>query len=601
MNAGAAATLRLARCAVWTLIATCLPFADASAQAAPDPVAIRVPRPFAIELGARHRDSIKPDESPLSDLLGAVFAGTHAITHDLVDPARLGINRITFSAWPGAANTGAPVARLTVPLLVLPYGQTPVGESIPERATGSNNAARVLRDGDGTLHLAWLEASAGRHRVMYRRGTQTGADGLTLWAAPAQAISDVEATPSNAPVAMTRMGDGILVAWQGKDGVVLQRIVGQGDAWRLEPAVATGIAGAGAESGVSLAVHGDEIIVLTPAGDLARSSDGGASWRSDPVPVPEDARGAKPQNAAMDVDRRGIVHVVFALRHDDQHETLRYARHEASRGWADGHEVLADAPEWRRAGDAGRILADSPVVRVDARDAIHVAWHGTVNTRDPGKHEVFYRLRPAEGDGWGAWRPVQALWPNTPGVSRGSFAPSLALDATTDTAIVVTTFANERDHWETGARLLRDGAPRGDRIFLSRLRAEAATTTTSIRFPSASPMIHRPMSGGAWLDLLQTVTLPEELKAPNTFVHQSVDLDRLLSADAGARRGSTLEDMLQETRTIALTAAATLGALLVVALLITLAGRRRQARVTSGRRRSPRRRPPTGDAGREPR
>ncbi|MBL8701895.1 MAG: hypothetical protein JNK67_26165 [Alphaproteobacteria bacterium] len=567
--------------------------AQMPAQPTPEAATIRVPQPFAIELAPRHRDSIRPDETPLAELLGAAFAGTATVTHDLVDAARLGITRVTFTARQDAAASGPALARRTLPLLVLPFGQTPIGVSGDERATASNNAARILRDDTGRLHVAWLEAIEGRVRVMYLRGAPRDGGGATAWEAPPEPLSDPASTPWNAYVAIAPMPDGVIVAWQGGDGVVLRRIARRGEEWRVAPPIATRIAGDGPEMGVSLVARADEIAMLTPSGLLARSGDGGLSWRTAAIPLPP---GGKPKNIAMDVDRRGNLHVVYALPAGDDHWALRYVRHEPAAGWTDAQDMLADSPAWRRPTAPGQILADFPTLRVDRRDGLHVAWHGTANTRAFGKDEAFYRHRPAEAGSWGAWQPIQALWPNAPDVSQAAFAPSLSLDPATDSAVAVTFFVNARGAWETGARLLRDGALHGDRIFLSRKRAEGAVMPTEIWFASAAPIVHRPTSGGAWLEMVQTVKLPAELAAHHVIVHQGADLERVLSADSGVPRTHDVAMLLEDGGTLAAIASAMLAALLASALVIVGVARRRRQVTAMPRRRPGHRRGPRDGA-----
>jgi len=364
---------------------------------APPPIFLR--KPFAIELPIGARGSLAPNESPLVDLLGAAIAGPLRVTHDHIGPAKLGVTPITFTAWAAAPNASAVVTRTTMPLLILPYGQTSIGVSINERASASNNIARVVRDESGTLHVAWLEARAGgRISVMYRRGPGRLGSTEAQWDLPAQSLSDERTVFWNAYVGLTVIPGGVLTSWQGPKGIVLRRIMASPAGWRLEPPIQTGIPSTGHEMGPSLVARGNEIALLTPAGLLARSADRGATWSSEMTPFPP---GQQPKNMAMDADSQGRLHVAFAWMIDDQYWELRYVRRETDGRWVDAQNVLADVPRWQRPNDAGQVLADFPSIRIDHRDGIHVAWHGTATTRKFGADEnhYCYRAAAAGGDG----------------------------------------------------------------------------------------------------------------------------------------------------------------------------------------------------------
>lgn len=495
------------------------------------PPAIFLPEPFAIELPIGARGSLAPNESPLVDLLGAAIAGPLRVTHDLIGPAKLGVTPITFTAWAGAPNASAVVTRTTMPLLILPYGQTPIGVSTDERASASNNIARVVRDESGTLHVAWLEARAGgRASVMYRRGPGRLGSTEAQWDLPAQSLSDERTMSLNAYVGLTVIPGGVMASWQGPDGIVLRRIMASPAGWRPEPPIQTGVPSTGREMGPSVVARGNEIALLTPAGLLARSTDRGATWTTETTPFPP---GKQPKNMAMDADSQGRLHIAFAWMIDDQYWELRYVRRETDGKWVDAQNVLADVPRWQRPNDAGQVLADFPSIRIDHRDGIHLAWHGTATTRKFGGDETHYRYRAAAaGGGWENWRAEQTLWPNDPALSRGAYGPAMSLDAATDSVIALSFFVDGGDFEHTGLRFLRGGELRGDPIILSKLRTDGAAMPLWYWFPSVLPNIHRPASGGAWIDVLQNVQLGREQKPPHVIVYQSADLGGWLDGKA---------------------------------------------------------------------
>jgi len=497
--------------------------------AAPPPPRVVLPEPFAVELPGPGQATIRPEDSPLAELLASAFAGGLTVTHDLVAAAKLGMTKVTFTAWPGAPGAGRAEFTTTVPLLVLPHGQKPVGVSTEERATGSNNTPKIVRDDSGAIHMAWLEAGSHGTRVMYQRGYTRGPEARVQWDGPSVALNDGLQTPWNAYVGVTSVPGGAIVAWQGAEGVMLRRIIAGAAGWQIAPPVATSVASQGRELGPIVLTHAGALFLLTPDCQLAKSTDNGTTWKSEPVPVPP---GARVKNISADMDGQGSIHAVFVSLVSDRYWELRYVRRTPAGDWVDAHNVLGDVKAWRAAED-GHVLADFPTIQVDPKQGIHVAWHGTANTREYGKDETFYRYRPAGGkQDWGGWREVQLLWPADRVEFFGSFAPSLALDPATDAVIAVSFFVNKRDGWETGAVQLRGGKIVKDRLRLSRAglpgAAPESDAQTAIWFPSAAPTVHRPGSGTAWLDVIETMKLPPEAKMPHVIVYQATDVSRWL-------------------------------------------------------------------------
>jgi hypothetical protein len=289
-----------------------------------------------------------------------------------------------------------------------------------------------------------------------------------------------------------------------------------------------------------LAVRGDdEIHVLTPTGNYALSTDGGASWTNDRMPVPA---GMGMKNPAIDVDGQGNVHIVFtgSVRRPPKWSSskpnrgywqLRYIRRENGQ-WVDPHDVLAAFSRWREPTDDSDMLSDWADIAADKRGNLHVVWHGTVNTRIYGNDEAYYSSRSiAVAGGWGSWSEPQPLRPVDAAKNEFfSFAPSLSLDDAGNLAVAVVFFDTTRGHHvlDVDARLIRNGKVEGAPIVLSRLArlpgAGAKSQGLSSWFPVANPRLFRRAAGDIWLDVLSTVVPPEHHKSPTYVIYQRVEL-----------------------------------------------------------------------------
>jgi hypothetical protein len=520
------------------------PAASASRTVSPPrPVGITLPEVLAIELPAADMTEIAPAASPLRELLDSAAASGLRVTHDQAGPLPVGATSVTWTGW--RSLTGADVAETTRSafVYVFPFGQTPAGVSQRRDATGGNNSSKVIRDAEGKVHVAWLDADRPGtvSGVFYRRGVHDVATGAFTWDGP-----PVRVSPERSPaehLGLAASPGAIHFAWYAHERAWYRRLVHAGGAWRFDPIRETGATGRAGDTGPSIAVRGDdEVHVLTYTGRYAVSKDGGVRFAVEQVPWPP---GGKKKNPALAIDAQGNIHVVFVLlaRALDQgrgsYWQLWYIRREAGGRWVDPHEILTASPEWRDGGLSRDVLADWPDIAVDARGDIHVAWHGTANTGAYGRDEPFYIRRPAIGRGeWGAWEPPTSLRPvNRAGRQSFGFAPSLSMDPAAD-GVVATVFFETPDLprgvFDSDAVLLRSGRIAAPPVALSRmaetaLRQGKTADALSAWFPTAAPHLFRSPDGRVWLDVLYTAHTPEPHQSSSYVIYQRRDITELVN------------------------------------------------------------------------
>lgn len=508
---------------------------------------IELPALLAIELPQEGMTDIAPTASPLRELLAAARMGEARVSHDQVKPLPIGATQVTWTAWAGVVGSPPVLAVRKAYVYVLPWGQTPVGLSGDDRATGGNHSAKIVRDSAGKLHMVWLDSDRPGvgSRVMYRRAAQDPHTGRVIWETDALRVSDATNEVGNSYTGIEASEDAVHIAWYGRSSVQYRRAVRRGGVWSFEPTRDTGVRGSSGDDGPDLGVRGDaEIHVLSPSGGYAFSTNGGLRWRLDHVPW---TRGPI-KGTALAVDSQGNAHVTFTAMirspkewstksPNDGYWELRYVRRQAGGGWMDAQNVLAGHPEWADARNGQDVLVDWSDVAVDANGAIHIVWHGSANTRLFGSDEAFYVRRPATAPGsWGAWGGVQALHP----IERArrqyfSFAPSLCVDPATDTALAVVFFdvTDADQRFDVDARVVRGGVVEGAPIALSRLAVaavEAGRTedAPSVWFPSAAPRLYRDARSRAWLDVLGTLVTPQRHASPHYVVYMRHDVTERL-------------------------------------------------------------------------
>jgi hypothetical protein len=518
----------------------------AAAAKAPAGAVIQLPEMLAVELPAPGMASIAPDASPIRELLGAASAGGAQVTHDRLDPLLPGPTRVTWTAWEGAPRQSAVRATRTEYVYVFPYGQTPVGVSGDDHATAANRAPKVVRDASGALHMAWLDS--GRpgvsSRVMYRHARPDAQTGVLAWSGEALHISAPPAEGRHSYVAVEASPRAVHFAWAAGESVFYRRLANVNGTWTWGDIRHTGIAGRGHDASPDIAVRGDdEIHLLSVNGRYGVSTDGGRSWRLDQVPRP-----AGLKNPSLAVDAQGNAHVAFTAlvrsapnfsssKPSGGYWQLRYVRRQATGGWVDAQDVLAESPEWGDPRAQTDVLVDWCDIAVDGSGALHVAFHGTANTGIYGNDEAFVVRRAATGPGaWSRWERPQPLHPIKADAAHFfSYAPSISVDPTGDAIVSVVFFGVAPDGryvFDTAARLLRAGRLVGPPIPLSGLARAAFTggqpqEAPSVWFPVAAPRLHRGSDGRVWLDVLQTVATPSRQRSVHYVVYQRRELTEL--------------------------------------------------------------------------
>ena len=515
--------------------------------AAPKPTEdeIRLPDPFAVELPAGAAQ-LAPDAAPLRALLAAVNAGALTVTHDIRQPLAVGPHRITFNAWTGPANSGAPHLTKSATLFVLPHGQTPVGVTGTDHALAGNNSVKIARDASGRVHMVWLDAGRPGQpsAVMYRRAT-TDAAGAVTWEVAPQRLNDARSEAGNAFVGLAVTGGAVHVIWQANGTIRYRRLRATAEGWTLEPIRDTGTRSEGGDVGPAMdAASDDEIHVIAPQGGYGLSKDGGLRWLRGNVPL----GGMRSKATSIAVDRQGNAHVAYSVlvrdpqrpseqRASDGYWEMRYVRRTVDGTWVDAQNVLAGYAQWATPSDGSDVLVDWIRLAVDAGGNLHAVWHGTANTRIYGNDEPFYIRRDAAGtNAWQSrWQTPLQIYKTDRVKERFAYAPTFAFDG--DAAVAVTFYeVMDRGHsagFDSVARIIRRGVADGAPLPLTRAVQAAVAAgkpelALSTWFPAAAPRIYRAADGRAWLDLLHDFQVDANTGAPDLIVYQRVDLTDVL-------------------------------------------------------------------------
>lgn len=231
---------------------------------------ISLPELLAVELPSYGMTDIADSESPMAGLLASADAGGLAVTHDragFLFP--VGGTEVAWTAWDGEPYASGIAAAATAYVYVFRHGETPVGVTADDRATAGNHSANVVRDGSGTVHVAWLDsgrAGAG-DRVMYRRGVQDEAMGVVTWEADPVRVSNGTGESSRSHVAMAASDGAVHFAWYEDSTNWYRRLVRTGAApayvWTFEDPVDLAVSGSMSDNGPDIcAVSDAEVYVL---------------------------------------------------------------------------------------------------------------------------------------------------------------------------------------------------------------------------------------------------------------------------------------------------------------------------------------------------
>lgn len=358
----------------------------------------------------------------------------------------------------------------------------------------------------GEVLVAWSDDRDGVAAVWVRRSP----DGGATWTEPPVRLGDPEA-PAERP-ALACAGGGALIAWEDqREGDLLRptvyvaRTTDGGATWRPEAAIAS-TAGAFQQLEPSVAAEGDERAVVWYGDDngsydvfVARSSDGGASW-GEAVRVDADAPGSA-----------WSAHPVVGIRGDEVHVAWEDRRSGVSDAYAAASRDGGDTFEVDQRLDDGDAGSYAPALLVSAATAVDVAWH---DGRDGDAYEVY--LAHSDDRGRTFAEPVRLSTGEPPG-TLDAVLPRLA--AADDGVVHVVFYAASRGGYHVQHRTLTDGVPSAPTT------VDRAPALALARYPVLA------VSGSdvvvAWQD--DRVT-PEEGKADLYYSH-SVDGGTTFGAD----------------------------------------------------------------------
>jgi hypothetical protein len=502
---------------------------------------ITLPELLAIELPAGMTE-LAPSDPPLRALLAAASSGQRQVTADLRHSVKAGATRVT---WTADAANGAAAATRAATVFVLPTGLTQAGVSGDENATAGNNAVHIARDNSGHVHMVWVDSGreGGKTGPVYRRAT-TSADGAVQFETPPTYIA--EATPGEwtAYPSLAVAGDAVYLVWQGGGTARTRRLSLGPSGYSWGPVRDTGAKSDGRDIGPAIVADAKAIHVITPSGIYALSTDGGATWKTEPMPIPA---GQRTKTASLTIgpggdpggDPAGDVTVAFssvvrAVKDTAKNEgsggywQLRTIVRKANGTWTGARDALEDWPAWGEPVTAQDALADWVRIDADSAGAMHLVWHGTAASRIYGNDEANYSYRPLNGD----WTRPFPLVPRDP--SRGikfSFAPSLAIEGERALAAVFYD-VYDGDKWggfDAVLMPLWHGAPNGIALPLSRFVRDSIEQKTpdfalSSRFPAVAPGVFHAPDGRAWLDVLEALIPMGVPDSAKLIVYHRVDV-----------------------------------------------------------------------------
>ena len=314
--------------------------------------------------------------------------------------------------------------------IVLPPGFSQVGMSGDENATAGNNATRIAHDSAGRVHMVWVDSGRDGAKTgpVYRRA-KVAADGTVQFEIAPVYVADATPGDWNAYPALAMVGDVVHVVWQGGGTARTRRLTG--DTWG--PVVDTGAKSDGRDVGPSIQADATGVRVVTPSGQFAQSTDGGATWKTEPVPLPA---GQHMKTASIAADPAGGIVVAFSSDLRDPKDTaknegsggywqLRTIRRTADGTWTDATDVLGAFPGWGAPMGANDSLADWVRIGTDSAGGQHLLWHGTGISHIYGNDQAYYAYRAPKGP----WQtPIPLVRRDDATGVKFSFAPSLTLD-----------------------------------------------------------------------------------------------------------------------------------------------------------------------------
>lgn len=515
----------------------------------------------ALEL-ASGETTILGTDLRMQEVLNSASAGGLTCTANLSinQQFSIGPTDVNWSIWAGAANSSTLLETGTTFVLVLPYGQTPVGVSGPvddtfdnngdlvddnySRAISGNNSTGIVRDASGGIHIAWFDGEIGRpYRIWYRRGTQNATTGATTWTTPVDVANGLAEYQSF--VALAVSANVVHFAWPTSgtfnaitksDYIMYRRLVNTGGIWAFEAIENTGLRGYSHDNGCDIAAFtDDEIHIVARNRDNLTNFDygyrlaGASTWFKESFNVTSiGAIGYK--YPAITVDHRGDVHVVFTalIRNGNNWPQIANAisyywnawyLHRprptlvTPGTWSESHNALATYPDWQDHESNGQpfrdIAADWFDIQTDFDGNIYMAWHGTALNFAVGKDDAFITRRTFAYDGSNTgFESPQALFVATgsPNNLGYSWAPSICADKNNMVFPVffykkngIPEFMNYSD-MDSAYRVMRNG------VFVdggSKPLSKMADLNITTGFADTTPHLFRHSNGKAWLDVLQ--------------------------------------------------------------------------------------------------
>ncbi|HME23038.1 MAG TPA: hypothetical protein VKI44_17175 [Acetobacteraceae bacterium] len=292
----------------------------------------------------------------------------------------------------------------------------------------------------------------------------------------------------------------------------------------------------GRDIGPAMAARVDDVHIVTPGGGHVMSTNGGVSWKEDPMPLPPNGQA---KTASVAIDPSGVVTVAFSFivnptanaaknAGSGGYWQLRTIRRAKDGTWTGAADALAGLQGWTEPPPTEDALADWVRVVADLSGAIHLAWHGTGISHIYGNDLSYYAFKPANGP---LQAPIALVPPDPKTGIKFSFAPGLALDNTTAFALTFYDVYDGTKWLGFDSRLLRfrNGKPEGDPIqvtdFVRRaIDSKRPADTLSSRFPAPAATVTRGPDGQVWLDILETLIPMGAPDAPKLIVYHRLDL-----------------------------------------------------------------------------
>lgn len=450
-----------------------------------------------------------------------------------------GAAQVILSAWKdGDGSRERPAARRSWTLFVLPSGTTPVGLSADENATAGNNAAHIVRDAAGFVHMVWVDSGrAGEPTGAVYRRASVAEDGRVRFETDPTELARPGSGEWNAYPAVATTGMVVHFVWQAGGSAHYRTTFRDRDGWHWSDEVDTHAPSTGRDIGPAIAVDDAGIQIVTPDGFQAVSHDGGTIWATGRLPLPSGRR-VKSASVALDHEGGALFAVSLIVRDPSSftgtrgsggYWGLRVVRRARDGTWSKLEDPLAGLPEWAPPASASDdVLVDWTRIAMDDSGGVHLTFHGTAASRVFANDRAYYLWRKP-GEAW--QRPVSLQDPGFVAGFGFSYAPSLALRG--DIALPLTFYdvvSGEQDmgfdaevgQFRLGERVARPLVV--TRYAEAAIEAGEPGNAMSDRFPAAAPKVYQAADGRQWLDVLETLAPTSLPGSAKLIVYQRIDL-----------------------------------------------------------------------------